>query len=43
MESDALLTVSQGYAEEVSTDAYMACGMRDIIRGKGITCERLPP
>ena len=43
MESDALLTVSQGYAEEVSSDAYMACGMRDIIRSKGITCGRPNP
>ena len=36
MESDALLTVSSGYASEVASDNYMGCGLRDVIESKGI-------
>ena len=34
--SDALLTVSSGYASEVASDDYMGCGLRDVIQSKGI-------
>ena len=36
MGSDALLTVSSGYASEVSSDDYMGCGLRNVIQSKGI-------
>ncbi|GAB4814966.1 hypothetical protein N2152v2_002012 [Parachlorella kessleri] len=35
--SDALVTVSPGYAAEVCQEAGMGCGLRDVIAARGIT------